>query len=77
MKLMNLVRTFRNDESGAVTVDWVVLTAAIVGIGIAVLGAVGGGIGSLTDQINTDLTESSTGAGSDAITAATTGSAGG
>lgn len=28
---------FTADESGAVTVDWVVLTAAIVGIGLLVL----------------------------------------
>ncbi|MEM8850814.1 MAG: pilus assembly protein [Pseudomonadota bacterium] len=27
---------FLRDESGAVTVDWVVLTAALVGLGIAV-----------------------------------------
>ena len=26
MKLFKLAKTFRNDESGAVTVDWVVLT---------------------------------------------------
>lgn len=31
---------FRNDETGAVTVDWVVLTAAIVGIGILMLGPI-------------------------------------
>lgn len=29
-------KKFRKDESGAVTVDWVVLTAAMTGIGIAV-----------------------------------------
>lgn len=29
--------TFYRDESGAVTVDWVVLTAAIVGLGFVVL----------------------------------------
>ena len=37
MKLFNLINRFRADEDGAVTVDWVVLTAAIVGLGIAVL----------------------------------------
>ncbi|MGL4311763.1 MAG: pilus assembly protein, partial [Paracoccaceae bacterium] len=37
MKLFALVKNFHNDESGAVTVDWVVLTAAIVGLGIAVM----------------------------------------
>ena len=34
---------FGVDESGAVTVDWVVLTAAIVGIGLAILGTTAGG----------------------------------
>ncbi|MCE5974016.1 hypothetical protein LZA78_11025 [Sinirhodobacter sp. WL0062] len=33
MKLFKLTRKFHNEEDGAVTVDWVVLTAAIVGIG--------------------------------------------
>jgi Flp pilus assembly pilin Flp len=31
------LKTFFQDESGAVTVDWVVLTAAIVGLGMIVL----------------------------------------
>ena len=34
---MQLFKNFFNDESGAVTVYWVVLTAAIVGLGLAVL----------------------------------------
>ena len=51
---MNL-NTFLNDESGAVTVDWVVLTAAIVGLGIAVLTSVGGGTTTLADKISTEL----------------------
>ena len=36
------VRFFK-DEAGAVTVDWVVLTAAIVGLGIAVISTVSAG----------------------------------
>ena len=40
--MLNFIKNFRNDEDGAVTVDWVVLTAAIVGLGIAVLTSVGG-----------------------------------
>ncbi|NNL17484.1 MAG: hypothetical protein HKP37_01965, partial [Boseongicola sp.] len=46
---MKLFNTFLADESGAVTVDWVVLTAAIVGLGIAVLTSVGGGTTTLAD----------------------------
>lgn len=53
--MMNLINKFRKDEDGAVTVDWVVLTAAIVGLGIAVLAAVGGGTTSLADKISSQL----------------------
>lgn len=31
--LLNAVRNFKKSESGAVTVDWVVLTAAVVALG--------------------------------------------
>ncbi|GGD39884.1 Flp family type IVb pilin [Sinisalibacter lacisalsi] len=55
MKLFKLAKTFKNDESGAVTVDWVVLTAAIVGLGIAVLMSVSGGTTSLADAISGEL----------------------
>ncbi|MGG7645474.1 Flp family type IVb pilin [Rhodovulum sp. YNF3179] len=55
MKLIRLIKTFNNDESGAVTVDWVVLTAAIVGLGIAVLAAVSGGVGNLSTDIDSAL----------------------
>ena len=41
--MSNKVENFFHDESGAVTVDWVVLTAAIVGLGIAVITSVGKG----------------------------------
>ena len=55
MKLLNLFKAFHKDESGAVTVDWVVLTAAIVGLGMVVMVSVGGGITGLGDSIVTDL----------------------
>ena len=55
MKLFKLANTFKNDESGAVTVDWVVLTAAIVGLGIAVLAAVSDGVENLSGDIDTQL----------------------
>ncbi|WP_413718090.1 hypothetical protein [Silicimonas sp. MF1-12-2] len=35
---------FIADESGAVTVDWVVLTGAIVGLGFTVIVSIAGGI---------------------------------
>ena len=47
--------TFLMSEDGAVTVDWVVLTAAIVGLGIAVLASVSGGVTTLSDTISSNL----------------------
>ena len=46
---------FVRDEDGAVTVDWVVLTAAIVGLGIAVLTVVAGSVSDVTTAIDADL----------------------
>jgi Flp pilus assembly pilin Flp len=55
MKLLNIFKSFKNDESGAVTVDWVVLTAAIVGLGLVVMNYVGGGIETLSSNISDEL----------------------
>ncbi|MBO9465225.1 hypothetical protein TRP8649_01679 [Pelagimonas phthalicica] len=33
--MIKFIKNFRKDEAGAVTVDWVVLTAAVVGLAIA------------------------------------------
>lgn len=38
-----LMNSFIASEAGAVTVDWVVLTAAIVGLGFAVITTIAGG----------------------------------
>jgi Flp pilus assembly pilin Flp len=53
--MLNFIKNFRRDEDGAVTVDWVVLTAAIVGLGIAVLTSVGNGTTALGDKISSQL----------------------
>ena len=50
---------FFNDESGAVTVDWVVMTAAVVGLGLAVVAGVRSGAGGLGSDISTSLTGAS------------------
>ena len=52
---MKLFNAFLKDESGAVTVDWVVLTAAIVGLGIAVLTQVGGATADVSELISSDM----------------------
>ncbi len=55
MKFFKLFKKFNEEEEGAVTVDWVVLTAAVVGLGVAALAAVRSGTESLTGKINTFL----------------------
>lgn len=53
--MFNFIKTFRKDEDGAVTVDWVVLTAALVALGITVLTVVGQGTVTLADKISSQL----------------------
>ena len=53
--MLNYMKNFAADESGAVTVDWVVLTAAIVGLGIAVLTSVSTGAELMADNIEAEL----------------------
>lgn len=55
MKLLNIFKTFKNEESGAVTVDWVVLTAAIVGLGLVVIQVVAPAVNETSGDIAADL----------------------
>ncbi len=59
MTTRDLLGAFVEDETGAVTVDWVVLTAALVGLGIAVITAISSGIGGLGGGIEGALLASS------------------
>ena len=52
MEFFKLTKRFKDDEDGAVTVDWVVLTAAIVGLGVAVLASVRSATETLGDRIS-------------------------
>ena len=52
---MKLFNAFLKDESGAVTVDWVVLTAAIVGLAAVAYTQVGSGTSDLAGEIDTAL----------------------
>ncbi len=62
MTLLNIFKSFKNDEAGAVTVEWVVLTAAIVGLGLVVMTTVSGGLSTAATGIVTDLGTTSTAA---------------
>ena len=50
-KVYKFFWTFRADTSGAVTVDWVVLTAAIVGLAAAVLTHIGEGAKEISADV--------------------------
>jgi Flp pilus assembly pilin Flp len=52
---MTKFSAFLNDETGAVTVDWVVLTAAVVGLGLVVFTFVQPAISQLASDIGTEI----------------------
>lgn len=60
--MMKFVKNFRNDEDGAATVDWVVLTAAVVGLAIAAYGSIQTGAANMTANTGTFLNEQTVGA---------------
>jgi Flp pilus assembly pilin Flp len=51
MRTADPIRSFFADENGAVTADWVVLTAAVVGLAAAAFTAVSGGVMKAADEI--------------------------
>ncbi|MCY4180738.1 MAG: hypothetical protein OXC60_05180 [Litoreibacter sp.] len=46
---------FAADESGAVTVDWVVLAAVLIGLCLAVMATVGDGTEDLTSDLDAQM----------------------
>ena len=53
---VKFLKKFFRDESGAVTVDWVVLTAAMVGIAISVVSLLEPGLNSAADDVSGAIT---------------------
>ncbi len=49
-------KRFVADEDGAVTVDWVVLTAAVVGLATMAYNAINGPTGNVADGVGNYLT---------------------
>jgi Flp pilus assembly pilin Flp len=56
---LKIVR-FLDNDSGAITVDWVVLTAAIVGIAVTVVGVISAGVLEAASDISFVLTDAIT-----------------
>ena len=52
---MTKFSAFLNDEAGAVTVDWVVLTAAVVGLGLLIFSWVRPAVSNVAQQISVEL----------------------
>jgi Flp pilus assembly pilin Flp len=50
-----LVSQFWKDDSGAVTVDWVILSAGIIGLALASMGVVIDGTEDLTGDVDSTL----------------------
>ncbi len=50
--MIKFFKNFKKDEDGAVTVDWVVLTAAVVGLGVAGVATVQTGVDGLASKIS-------------------------
>ena len=51
MRVPTKFTAFCKGEDGAITVDWVVLTAAVIGLGVAAMATVGGGVMDAADEI--------------------------
>ena len=51
--MIKFIKNFRKDEDGAVTVDWVVLTAAVVALAGAAYTSIQNGASDLTSSTGT------------------------
>lgn len=48
--MLRFIKNFKDDEAGAVTVDWVVLTAAVVGLATGLVVELRGGSAEITER---------------------------
>ena len=53
--MTSAIKRFFSDTSGAVTIDWVVLTAGLITLGFVLVGTVSDGTNSVGDEINATL----------------------
>lgn len=53
--MRSVVKQFFESESGAVTVDWVVLTAAVVGMGVGVMLLFNSGPSNVATNISNEV----------------------
>ena len=53
--MLNFIKNFAAKDDGAVTVDWVVLTAAVIGLGYGVFSLVESGADGMAKNVETEL----------------------
>ncbi|PHQ84158.1 MAG: hypothetical protein COB65_06235 [Thalassobium sp.] len=54
--MFNFVKQFHTQDDGAITVDWVVLTAAIIGLALAIIATIGAGAVDHSNSVGNRLT---------------------
>ncbi len=59
--MMRLIKTFLRSDDGAVTVDWVVLTAAVVSLAVVSIFAIQGSTDDVGDGVGDYLTATTPG----------------
>lgn len=53
--MYNATLAFLTSEDGAVTVDWVILAAGVIGLALAAMGVVMDGTEDLTNDVDAEL----------------------
>ncbi|WP_296420094.1 hypothetical protein [Pseudooctadecabacter sp.] len=57
--MLKFMKTIREEEDGAVTVDWVVLCAVIIGLSIALIAIIGAGATNKSSSVGAFLSAQS------------------
>ncbi|WP_102107774.1 pilus assembly protein [Oceaniglobus roseus] len=55
MGFASFIKTFGRSEDGAVTIDWVLLTASVAGLAVAAMATVSDGTGDVSGAIRRQL----------------------
>lgn len=53
--MKHMLKKFQNDEAGAITVDWVALTAAIVGLAVGVIAVISDATDTAANSVVTSM----------------------
>ena len=63
LKMIRFLKTFQKSQDGAVTVDWVVLTALIIGLGVLLFFAIQTGAVGMGSNVNSAMSSSTVSTG--------------